>query len=283
MSAVRYAFLAALPAAVAGGLFLAKVMRINRLPQVMPKIVFFILFLIALNGISFASETKPPMSEEWYNAMVFLKSQKPGGVLTWWEYGSWVQGIAGFPTLVDSVAGQDSRKIEEIASFLLEKNISSIEKYKVDYIVIPTDMILQMTNIAALLNLDVMEYQYLISKYTGRTETADAYGKMYVLDGRAVVYEQNGRLFGIKRVYWRAGGNLIAREYDFDIPTMEGAVYISNNELQIIDFPYKNFIIYIPPKLEDTLLTRLLLFGKDFENYKIIYSNPAVKIYRVVK
>jgi hypothetical protein len=41
-------------------------------------------------------------------------------------------------------------------------------------------------------------------------------------------------------------------------------------------------LIYIPPALEDTLLTSLMLLnGMGFEGFELVFANSEVKIYKV--
>jgi len=294
--AVRYSFLVSIPVAVVCGFFLEKISIQKLQVKKLPKLVAVLLLLgIALNGIAFAGSMKPHMSEEWYDALTFLKEEEGGAVLSWWSYGSWIQGVTGFPTLTDTVHGQGIGIITEVGRIFVETNESKtldfMRKYQVKYVIVPAEMIAKMQYIGSFLGASNL--YYLISPYEGTKRidgiTADVYDRVYVLKiGAEIVpvYEESGKFYAIRKVYTRDNGKLIITKYSRStLPFLAGEVkeeaYISKNDIQIPEIS-ANFIIYIPPELQNTLLTSLMLLdGKGFESYKLIYSNSQVRIYRV--
>jgi dolichyl-diphosphooligosaccharide--protein glycosyltransferase len=292
-TALRYAFLASIPLAILGALFLVRMeekLLNKRLLHLLPLAV---ILLMAVNGVTYASQQRPHMTPEWYEALNFLKTQEEGGVMTWWDYGSWIQGVAGFPTTMDTVAGQSVGRMRVVGGLLLEKEeskaIKTMGKYRADYIVMPVDMIGQMTNVDSILGLDTKEFQYPILSYSGRgrvgDNTADVYGSFYVLkaEGNLIVATpKEGRLYPLGKVYAKENGNLKAWEYTNLSVRTEGAAYVSKRDLKIAQLPIDNFLIYIPPALEDTLLTSLMLLnGMGFEDFELVFANSEVKIYKV--
>ncbi len=294
--AVRYSFLVSVPVAVVCGFFLEKISIQKLQVKKLPKLVAVLLLLgIALNGIAFAGSMKPHMSEEWYDALTFLKEEERGAVLSWWSYGSWIQGVTGFPTLTDTVHGQGIGIITEVGRIFVETNESKtldfMRKHRVKYVIVPTEMIAKMQYIGSFLRAPGL--YYLISPYEGTKRidgiTADVYDRVHVLKiGAEIVpvYEESGKFYAIRKVYARDNGKLIIRKYSRStLPFLAGEVkeeaYISKNDIQIPGIS-ANFIIYIPPELQNTLLTSLMLLdGLGFESYKLIYSNSQVRIYRV--
>jgi dolichyl-diphosphooligosaccharide--protein glycosyltransferase len=294
-TALRYAFLASIPLAILGALFLVRTeekLSNKRLLHLLP---LSVILLVAVNGVTYASQQRPHMTPEWYEALNFLKTQEEGGVMTWWDYGSWIQGIAGFPTTMDTVHGQHVGRVKEVGRALLETNesntLDTLRRYHVDYILIPVDMIGQMTNVDAILNISRGDYQYPILGRSGSVRInnipAEVYGSFYVFNmggDRLVTYKKGERLHALKRVYWREGGRLFAREYvNLSLPSVEGAAYISKGDLSISQLPLRDFMVYIPPRLEKTLLTSLMLLeGMGSEHQKLIYSNSQVRIYKSI-
>lgn len=294
--AIRYTFLASIPIAIISAFFLYKLEEgISKrfLTKKVAQVVISILLLaVIVSGILFANSMKPFITREWYSALTFLKSQEKGAVLCWWDQGSWVQGVTGFPTVVDTVHGQDVERIKEVGKIFLETNESKIlgflNRYYVKYIIAPTIMIGQVPNINAMLNIS--GYAYVLYPYSGVTYVkgikTDVYGNRFFVfdskDGKIVNYMERGITYSVKNVYYRENGKLIVSKgaNDTDLPFKGGSVYISPNDLIIPFFPFENFIVYISPNLENTLLTSLVLLdGKGFESYKQIYSNSEVKIY----
>lgn len=294
-SATRYTFIASLPIAIIGAFFLYQVER--KVPRNETKLLASAgLIFIVLTGVVFASEQKPHITPQWVEAMEFLGEEESGGVFTWWDYGSWIQGITGFPTTLDTVAGQKQGLIGHAGRILLLKNetlaLAELEKMDVDYVVVPVDMIGQMTNINFMLNTD-QDYQYALFPKTAdvvvNSVPAERYGSnMYVFNidsDKVVAVESGGKLHAFNKVYFREDGILVKKEYnDFYLPTIDKVVYLSKNDLLISKSGLNDFIIPIEPGLDGTLLTSLMLLdGEGFEGIELLYGNPQVKIYKVRK
>lgn len=288
-AAIRYTFLASIPIGIIAGLFLNELYKLNikkisRLKILLPGIL---LLILAWSGIQFTTNTKPIISDEWYEALSFLETQEPGTVMTWWDYGSWVQGVTGFPTVTDTVHGQDVNRIRETALLLLETNetaiLKALEKFDTKYLVINVNMIGQMKNINAVLGTN---YQYPLYIYSGKKQvfgaTAADYSDLFVLDtadGKLVLLNNGGNVRAVARVYWREE-SLQSLEYS-GTSTLEGMVYIPEKEM-FTHFPDKDFIIYVSPVLERTLLTSLMLLdGKGFNRFELVFKNSQVRIYKI--
>lgn len=102
------------------------------------------------------------------------------------------------------------------------------------------------------------------------------------VDGKMVVYASEEGMLVVRKVYWREKGELKQGEYGGS-PVLAGAVYIPESEMTR-HFPDRDFIIYIPPELEGTLLTSLMLLdGEGFPGYELVFKNSQVRIYRIIK
>jgi dolichyl-diphosphooligosaccharide--protein glycosyltransferase len=291
-AAVRYTFLAAVPITMVSIVFLFEIRKIDFLrgARVSSAAVLVLLLLIGSKGIGFAGGLGPMITEDWIEALDFLKEEEEGGVLVWWDYGSWIQGITGFPTTLDTVTGQNQRRMKEIGRLFLgedgEAVRKGIEKYRVKYVVTSSDMILQLHNIYRILNTTGPSYIYF--SYTDSSVEqgipVDIYGslRVYRLDNnRVVTYQRDMTTYSFNRSYRKEGGRLVISQVKTNLPSMDGAIYISDNDIYQPMLP-SNFLLYIPEELEDTLLTSLILFnGKGFDALSLIYSNPQVQIYRV--
>lgn len=290
-TALRYTFIASLPIAIVGALFLQRIEL--KFPRKEFKIVTTTaLIFIIMSGAVFSTQQGPHITGMWEDALNFLNSKEEGGVFTWWDYGSWIQGITGFPTTLDTVAGQRPGKMKTVGNILLEKNESKamegLKRLKVDYVVISSDMIGQMTNINLILGNE-KNYQYTLYIRTGNellnNMQADKYGSnLFVFNIgnlRIVAIKEDGNLYAFKRVYWREDGKLFKREYqNFSLPTIDRAVYISKGDLRLPKSDISDFLIPVSTDLEGTLLTSLMLFdGEGFGKIKLLYSNPQVKVY----
>ncbi|MEE9474118.1 MAG: hypothetical protein V3V36_00435, partial [Candidatus Hydrothermarchaeaceae archaeon] len=293
-TALRYVFIASLPIAIMGALFLHKIER--KFPKKEMRLVTTAgLIFIIITGVVFATQQRPHITGQWVDALDFLETQEAGGVFTWWDYGSWIQGITGFPTTLDTVAGQKPGRIKTVGRILLEKDgskaMSELENLKVDYAVVPADLVGQMTNLDLILGIDTKEYQYPLFVKTADVLVndipAERYGSnLYVFDierNKVVAIEEGGKLYAFKRIYWREGSTLISREYhNFSLPVIDRAVYISKNDLLIPKADANDFLIPINPDLDGTVLTSLMLLdGEGFDEIRLLYGNSQVKIYKV--
>ena len=93
--------------------------------------------------------------------------------------------------------------------------------------------------------------------------------------------KKENNIQAVKHVYWRESGILKHVEHG-NIPTFEGGIYIPEKGFTT-HFPDDDFIIYISPDLEESLLTSLLfLDGKGFNNYIQIFKNSQIRIYKIV-
>ncbi len=291
VNAKRFVFLASMPLAVAGGIFLEGLerylyqTRLQKNEIVAKGIILILLVPVAVAGVSFASELRPHMSEGWYTALRFLEGQEEGAVLCWWDYGSWIQGVTGLPTTLDTVHGQSLGGMRVIANILLEKNqsktLEKLQRYHVKYVIMPSEMVLQMPNLNAILNVTPTPPDYIFFEYAGTAEIegvkTDIYGKsadkrFLVSNTNDLTYIEAGKPYSIRKVYYWGEGGLLLRDYSgSQSPILEGGVFLTQDQA-----------LYISPRVADTLLSSLILLnGYGFDAYELIFANPEVRIYAV--
>jgi len=139
--AIRFSYLVMIPTAILAGLGLAQIERSPLIGEKERKFVAVVLLLLAVyGGALYATAREPELTPAWAEALEFLGTQEPGAVLTWWPYGSWVQGVTGFPTVTDSVAGQIPERIRWTAQIFLapdyEWTLKQMRGRKISYVVI---------------------------------------------------------------------------------------------------------------------------------------------------
>jgi dolichyl-diphosphooligosaccharide--protein glycosyltransferase len=295
--AVRFSFLASLPIALVSGLALSRLAArmASRLRRGEMVLVPLVLVLMAYQGIQFADSMEPDMTPYWQEALDFLATQEAGGVFTWWDYGSWIQGVTGFPTILDTVTGQSVGRMREVGGILLETDATAVddffEKYYISYVVVSTDMIGQMHNVNSILGRP--QLNYIIIKSKGSTTLGGTHGTVYgdnviVLDpgdARIAIAEVGEKHYLIRSIAYRDGDSLEYRRFtESDLPFYEGTIYVSRQDLFIPFGGYYDFALYMKPELERTLLTStMLLDGRGFPSLEMIYRNPQVRVYRVRK
>lgn len=292
--AMRYAFLASLPVAIMGALALEQLFKI-RLPKRAPELACTALLVFTFfSGVSYAEQSKPMITDEWNRALLWVKDSTPNDavVLSWWDFGYWIEAVAERKPIIDPGQG-DQAAIKEIAEMLLEVNESKVRetlhKYNASYIILPTDMIGHVRNIqmiAGSARADYVIYPYQGQAKIGSVPVENYGGEMMVMSAGAdkgVVYIGEGKPRSVRRVYWRENGKLNFRDYsNLNLSFVDGAAYVSPRDLFVPALGEDNFLIYVPPQLESTLLSALMLFdGKGFKSFELVHANSEVRIYRI--
>jgi len=294
LNATRFLFIASVPLAVSGGLFLEALERyikgtdLRRKEILARGAVLLLIVPIAASGAGFANELKPHLSEDWYSALKFLEGQEEGAVLCWWDYGSWVQGITGFPTTLDTVHGQNIGQMKIVANMLLQKNqsktLETLDSYHVRYVVMPSEMVFQMHNLNSILNVTPSIPDYIFFEHVGIADIdgvkTDVYGKStdkrflvsHTDEGKVLTYLEDRDPYSVRKVYYWEGEGLLMRDYSgSNYPVVEGEVFLTQEQA-----------VYISPRIAGTLLNSLtLLNGYGFDAYEPIFANPEVRIYEV--
>ncbi len=134
--------------------------------------------------------------------------------------------------------------------------------------------------IQAAANASGYNYSVLYPKGTGTLEgkKVAVYGKERNFiayrneSGIQVLYLEGNKAYRLERVHYREKEGLVTQVSKPPPPILEGGVYAT-----------KEYLIYATPLLEGTLLNSLVLLdGEGFSYLQQIYSNPRVRIYRVV-
>jgi hypothetical protein len=256
-------------------------------------VVFAVLILMGLQGVQFAEATVPSMTVYWQEALEFLGTQEVGGVFTWWDYGSWIQGATGFPTILDTVAGQSVGRMREVGGILLETDATAVddffEKYDIRYVVVSTDMIGQMHNVNSILGRP--QVGYIILLFEGSATVGDTMGSIYgdqvfVFDTgetKVAMVQDGDEYYAIRNIVYREKGSLIYHSFtESDLPFVEGMLYVSQHDLFVPIDSYEDYAVFVEPKLERTFLnSAMLLDGRGFPSLEMIYRNPQVSVYKV--
>ena len=286
----RGIFSSSVPFAILGAYLFVRAFESRKKPVYLISIVS-ILF-VAYGGVNFAMEQKPLINDNWNESLYWLMENTPENavVISWWDYGYWIRTIGGRKDIINP--GYRGKGINDIALLFLEKNeskaILTVKKYKAEYILIPTEMLAQMHNIETILNLSNAHYTIYPYKKSATVfgRPADIYSSIIVLNidgGKIAIYNKQDKNFAFKNVYYRENGKLVHKEYTkSDLPFIEGSVYISGGDTWLPMTDIRDYAVYIPPSLEDTVLTSLMLLdGKGFLKFVSVYSNPQIRVYEI--
>lgn len=252
----------------------------------------FAVAFTAIAGATFAYNYAPMITPEWNESLVWLEQHSPGDarVLSWWDYGYWILAIAERSPIL--TPGSPGSAVKPVAELLLGSDegrlIDYMKKRRAEYLLLPTDMVAQVHNLEAILNAS--DFQYIYFPFTDAVllfnSPAKLYGSnLYILttsQGKLALVEQGGNFYAFRNVYYREGSRLVHKRYtSSEIPFTEGAVYISENDTKLPLIESYEYVLYIPPKMERTLLNSLVLLdGRGLSNFTLVYSNPEVRIYK---
>lgn len=281
-SVVRIHYIIAPPLAVLGGYLLSYALRphveIPRLRAVAPFLVMAFLAIFVAHGVDSDQEfVYTEMTPEWREALEFLGTQEEGNVMTFWNFGSWVHGVAGFPTFVDTVHGQNKERIIEMANRFFyetdqERALGYMEENKIRYVIVSTDLWFLTKSMNSYINDS--GYYYSLPAFTraSREEGAEYYGNIAIVRTPNVTrayLNQNGKIIPIQHVHHYIGNSLASDILPDDPENNLGGVLIFGND-----------ILYMSPKIYPTLMNSLVsLEGLDFNKFKPVFENSLVRIY----
>ncbi|ALV63874.1 oligosaccharyl transferase [Thermococcus sp. 2319x1] len=168
VNAVRFVFLASLGVAFMSGLGFSYLLKIiDEKCSKRQVISIFLIFLVfaSVGYFSFASlyNTKPFMSKNWERALIYLKehSNSSDVVLTWWDYGGFVQYYAERPTVADSVYGQGNAPyVAKYYLGLLPQK--ELEKRQVKYVVVNLELVNKFGAILETAGVNSGEYSIML-------------------------------------------------------------------------------------------------------------------------
>jgi hypothetical protein len=116
-------------------------------------IVFFIPY--AMESFTNINRIAPRANYPWEEALVWAgENLEPGMTLTWWDHGGWVQYYTGFPTVVDSVTGQDQERIKRIAEFFVTSKTENFSDWGARYLILGGDVILYSGAVTGIAGVD---------------------------------------------------------------------------------------------------------------------------------
>jgi dolichyl-diphosphooligosaccharide--protein glycosyltransferase len=251
-----------------------------------------VVFTNFASGWIMANGINSSLTNEWYEAMVWLKNNTPEDavLLEWWDFGWWYHYIAKKITLVDG--GYHNRKpTQDIAVFytspLSEDGLNFLKKYEVDYVMVSPDLISKFGAMSKIANwgakVDVLPVFNLKNSYQEGDKTLLEYsgGGQTILVAYSVTGEgDTANMQNITALIKTPQGQAYVRDVGIgnqvirnDKPnSIPGMVYFAGNA-----------VIYVPEAAEDCVFVRLYLFdGFGMENYfEKVYDKRGMKIYKV--
>jgi dolichyl-diphosphooligosaccharide--protein glycosyltransferase len=257
-----------------------------------PQILLVSLLLFsAYEGVQYSTALEPLINDNWVDALEWIEGNTPENsvVLSDWNYGYWIMGIAHRKPVIKPA--QNQRRIEQVYSMFLEEKEAKVEpiikRYKVDYVLLASDIIFLVPNMESILNKS--NYMYIIFPYKGRAHIRQVPAEVYG-DEKVFIVQDNGMYYGyvleddsllpVRLIYYQ--GSERFETIGGDGQKIAGTFYLSNGNDHLPVLNTDNFILYIPPLSENTFLTSLLIQrGERYDGMELVYSNPQIKVYEV--
>ena len=220
----------------------------------------------------------PFFDEYWDDALLWLKqnSQPDEGILTYWDYGGFVQAYAERSSVTDSIYGQDVNRIRNLDSFLV--NNTFFRSYGAKYLIVDKIMFYR-------LPWQTISYMRFDSIYNGLTTVEDLSTK--------VVRFTDIESGTVVEVYPDLAPNVgFSISGDTRIPFEKTVVQIEDNVYERLT--YENvtalpgcfyYSFDIPLWVDDVFCESnyfKLAFGTGLEGLTPVYRNEEVTIYEVV-
>ncbi|MFA5406149.1 MAG: STT3 domain-containing protein [Candidatus Nanoarchaeia archaeon] len=262
----RYNFIVSVSAAALSALFInylylkAEQYRKNAGLVLVLVLVLLYVFVIPLTGsvtnlFNNLNSVSPRVNAEWADALTWMRDNlEPDLTVTWWDHGSWVQYFAGFPTIADSVTGQDIGRITRVAQFLMTAKNDTFSDLGAKYLVLGAD--------------DVLYSNAIVS-------IADVRGfEMYGLDSG--YFQSND-----DELYFISGDLVLAPRFVFfanqSIPLIE-----SNGTgcLMINYLEPRPYLLFLNDYACNTNYAQLM-FGLGLPGFELLYQNDYVVVYRI--
>lgn len=278
-SAVRFVFLASLAFAFMGGLGLSELVDLieEHYPQrkIMSSLIVLMIFL-SMGALSFNSvrNTKPFMDKNWEGALLYLEnsSNKSDVVLTWWDYGGFVQYYAERPTVADSVYGQgNARYVAKYYLRLLPDK--EIQKRSVKYVIVNLGLVNKFGTIVETANADKESYfMMLLPLKQGLGTLIFSKGEYTILAKPGTEWEVSVRtprsIFVPNKVLVEKGSNISAVNLKKSGVTAKVIVYINLNY---------GYAVLMNENTFNTTLARLMFASND-----PLYSDGGIiKIFKI--
>ena len=263
-------------------------------------VVCLTLGLSILAGYRFGRAMKPSMSENWEQALLWVKnnSAPTDVILSWWDYGYIIQKIAERPTYVDP--GQPNVKNDitlinstcrnqQVAKLFTSTNeteyLDWIKSLNIKYIIHDMAMIGKYSAVSKIASWGEHIDSILIIPYTGSRavggQIVHQFGNIWLIqkDNQSLipVLVQGNQIVNISKIC-----------------TADEIITVDPNGLPGCVFPAADAIAYIGLRCKENIgcefydLTNTLFVSmwfrdaKDLKHFKLVYKNPEVKIFEVI-
>jgi len=100
-------------------------------------LIVFLTFSIVLSGYMMGSIISTSnRNSEVGDALLFLRTQEPGVILAWWDYGFWISAVSGQVPFSDPTQGIHAIEAAKIFAGIPTDSIPLLKKYDIKYVLV---------------------------------------------------------------------------------------------------------------------------------------------------
>jgi len=222
--------------------------------------------------------------------MMWLKENTPEDaiIMTYWDRGGFVQGLAERKSWVDGTEGQNSYRIEDMADFYLSENSTPVID-NADYMVLDLYDVMEKNKWRAVLVKGGWSFEN--SEFT----ILENMGGFYASDDLSLRTVQLGN--DIHCILDTGKERLFARITSIEVSSVNRTHYItrrlnvksinvSGEMIEVGNFGallFSNHAVLVQPGILDTMYVKLNVLPQPVKRMEMVYSNGYVKIYKITK
>jgi len=295
----RFIFLLSIPisisAAIPASAYISRSKRYAfgrlKVPTAIPFAATLILLgYLLISGYQFSSGSFPRPGEDMVDAMMWLKENTPEDaiIMTYWDRGGFVQGLAERKSWVDGTEGQNSYRIEDMADFYLSENSTPVID-NADYMVLDLYDVMEKNKWRAVLVKGGWSFEN--SEFT----ILENMGGFYASDDLSLRTVQLGN--DIHCILDTGKERLFARITSIEVSSVNRTHYItrrlnvksinvSGEMIEVGNFGallFSNHAVLVQPGILDTMYVKLNVLPQPVKRMEMVYSNGYVKIYKITK
>lgn len=267
----RYNFLASVAVASLSSLFVFKLVKAVWRANDRIAVALLCLVIVPYSIDSFVNINRvgPRMNDAWFDALSFVRANLTSGMtVTWWDHGSWVQYYDGFPTVVDSITGQDEYRISRIAKFFMTSDYDSFSDFGAKYLILGGDVVLYSDAVLKIAGVNGFEVSGVGSPVTASINnenvvTLPAGDGRFELYANGAVYRSLNGLVPINKTFVNNGVIVSS------VSNATGCLVVN----QFFNLFFNDFACnsnYVN-----------LMYGPGLPGYELLYDNGYVRVYEI--
>ena len=251
-------------------------------------------------SIPYRTSQSPHLEDNWLSALIWLSENTPQDeiVCNWWDYGYWIQTVGKRRTISDGMrsgmgpwisgfgeflGATDSTGIQKIVAMEQEAYRTTGINFRMNYVLVDQSLLVKTSVLNSVIGRDTFRTAYFYFKGTSKLNNATTYvyesgaTRLFLVTDDTNTYcyiEQNNQRYGVSNfvVENPNGQNFVYENVQYNFQSIPQIMYINPQNA-----------IMMPETIKDTLFAKLIVYESGLQNYRLVYDNGYVKIYRILR